>query len=197
MTYESLHLIIQALKLGTRFSSKTSIHQVKRYLEGLSSFAENTKTRLESPALTAVHEAVLNSQRARNFHIQGMASAPVTNELKESPIVHGDKHLFPELYLKKADSLASQHFKEFKPAYGSSTRIPQTRTFVLLLGAVSLSHPLGHMIPELSPHIGVDIHRLPTPTPISLTRNTSTSLLPQPLPPSGAGLLFPPEAGHK
>ena len=93
-THESLHLITEALKLGTKFSFKTSIHQVKRYLEGLSSFAENTRTRLESPALTAVHKTVQNSQRARNFQIRGIAPAPVTNELKESPIVHGDKHLF-------------------------------------------------------------------------------------------------------
>ena len=57
-THESLHLISEALKLGTKLSSKTSISQVKRYLEGLASFAENTRNRLESPALTAVHEAV-------------------------------------------------------------------------------------------------------------------------------------------
>ena len=61
-THEFLHLITEALKPGTKFSSKTSISKVKRYLEGLSSFAENTRNRLEFPALTAVQEAVLNFQ---------------------------------------------------------------------------------------------------------------------------------------
>ena len=65
-THESLQLITEALKLGTKFSSKTSIHLVKRYLEGHSSFAKNTRTRLESPALTAVHEAVLKGAQLSN-----------------------------------------------------------------------------------------------------------------------------------
>lgn len=147
-THESLHLITEALKLGTKFSSKTSISQVKRYLEGLASFAENTRNRLESPALTAVHEAVLNTQKTRNFQIRGMAPAPVTNELKDSPIIHEEKHLFPEQSLKKADALASQHFRDFKPAYGSSRNkkfpnknYPQHRNFRPSSREASAFHP--------------------------------------------------------
>ena len=45
-------------------------------------------------------------QKTRNFQIWCTAPAPVTNKLKDSPIIYEEKHLFTEQSLKKKQTLS-------------------------------------------------------------------------------------------
>ena len=133
-----------------------------------------------------------------------MAPSPVTNELKNSPIVHEEKHLFTEQSLKKRQT----------PLRHSTSRIisppmapheirdlwtktpPNTRTFVPHLGELPLSSVLNLKNPGLFPHTGVNPYKQPPPTPCKLTRINPTRSSPQ-LPSSFSPGEHFPGAGHE
>ena len=122
--------------------------------------SDTTKITSKSNRLRPI-TATPDPQRDKDhFHqIRGMAPTPVTNKLKDSPTVHEEKHLFTKQSLKKADSLASQHFRDFKSDYGSSQHQnfrPSSR------GAPSFLPPRPQESRSLPPYRGRSLQTAPT-----------------------------------
>lgn len=165
--HEALFLLTQSLSAASQFSSGTSLSQVKRHLSHLSEFAESARRRLETPALSSLHSAVLFAESLRLSAIKGMVPPPVTSVLRSSPIIHNESYVFPSDALKAADLAASQHFRDFRPAQGSAAekskfrnrgRTPSKTSSAKQGTGRSASQPSFHPPPSQFPTFQIPFH---------------------------------------